>query len=98
MWSRFLVIRVCSIIRTFNSSGQRAETWIKAAGISSGAVVFGFCIGPPFAGTLPSQNSLGIFQCNAQIVARFPMPSAPRHPRRAAKQTSARMIKHAWSQ
>ena len=75
------------------SSGQRAETWIEAARISSGAVVFAFCAGRHSQGTLPSQNSLRNIPTATRKPSRgFPMPGAPRHPRRARNTTSARMI------
>ena len=75
------------------SSGQRAETWIEAAGIFSGAVVFAFCAGRHSQGTLPSQNSLRNIPSATRKSSRgFPMPGAPRHPRRARNTTSARMI------
>ena len=49
------------------SSGQRAETWIEAAGISGGAVVFAFCAGAIRRELCRRKIRSGIFQGIFQV-------------------------------
>jgi len=80
------------------SSGQRAETWIEAAGISSGAVVFAFCAGRHSQGTLPSQNSLRNIPSATRKSSRgFPHAKRAASSAPCAKHDISTHDQHAWS-